>query len=237
MPAAVPALVMTASSSTYSTAGSTLAAGYMRASLAAWRQCVVQPRSSSSPAAPRMKAPVHTLSTVQPRAAARCRAASSGCGQSPVMQRSSPGAGTAIRSAVSSRSRPNGVSRLKPAVRPQRPRLAGDDREVVAGQSLVGAVGAEHLAQHAELKRPEAVEDDDRHVRQHADHHPTELAGSFTRVSFLPLSVRGQAGQTCGYEQGSGHRARQDRVPALLSAPSSARSPRSWPNARMRSAG
>ena len=44
MPAAVPALVITGSSSTESTSGSTLAAGYRRASSSAFRQCVVQRR-------------------------------------------------------------------------------------------------------------------------------------------------------------------------------------------------
>ena len=51
MPAAVPALVITGSSSTYRTAGSSLAAGNSRASWGTCRQCVVQRRPSSSPAA------------------------------------------------------------------------------------------------------------------------------------------------------------------------------------------
>ena len=80
MPAAVPALVITGPSSTYRTAGSTLAAGNIAASAAVCRQCVVQRRSSSSPAAPSTYAPAHTLSTRAPRATPARRAASSGSG-------------------------------------------------------------------------------------------------------------------------------------------------------------
>ncbi len=55
IPAAVPALVNTGSSSTYNTSGSTLASGYVWASLSACRQCVVHRLPSSSPAAPEDK--------------------------------------------------------------------------------------------------------------------------------------------------------------------------------------
>ena len=58
MPAAVPALVMTGSSSTHKTDGSTLAAGQNRASWSACRQCVVHRLSSSSPAAASTNAPL-----------------------------------------------------------------------------------------------------------------------------------------------------------------------------------
>ncbi|MCW3010566.1 MAG: hypothetical protein JWO90_970, partial [Solirubrobacterales bacterium] len=58
MPAATPAEVQTAPSSTQRTSGSTSTAGKRRASDAACCQCVVARRPSRSPAAARAKAPV-----------------------------------------------------------------------------------------------------------------------------------------------------------------------------------
>ena len=80
MPAAVPALVITRPSSTYSTSGLTIADGYRWASSAACRQCVVQCRPSSRPAAPSANAPLHTLSTRVPRSTAARSASISGAG-------------------------------------------------------------------------------------------------------------------------------------------------------------
>ena len=115
MPAAVPALVNTGSSSTYSTSGSTLAAGNSRASVSVWCQCVVQRRSSSRPAAPRTNAPLQTLSTRAPRSTPRRSSASSGAGSCDGRATRGPlRAGTAIRSAAASRSSPCGVDRVKP---------------------------------------------------------------------------------------------------------------------------
>ena len=57
MPAAVPALVITRSSSTNSTSGSTVASGKRRCSSSVCRQWVVQARPSSRPASPSRNAP------------------------------------------------------------------------------------------------------------------------------------------------------------------------------------
>ncbi|CAM5419722.1 hypothetical protein SGRI78S_03656 [Streptomyces griseus subsp. griseus] len=113
IPAAVPAELITAPSSTYSTSGSTIAFGKRRDNSAACRQCVVQRRPSSSPAAPRTYAPEQTLSTREPRSTARRSASRTSSGYSRRMKWLP--AGTAIRSASSSRSRPCGVEMVKPA--------------------------------------------------------------------------------------------------------------------------
>jgi hypothetical protein len=70
MPAAVPALVMMLPSSTNRTSGSSWIVGKRSSSICPFRQCVVQGRPSSNPAAPRMKTPLHTDSTVAPRSSA-----------------------------------------------------------------------------------------------------------------------------------------------------------------------
>jgi hypothetical protein len=55
----------------------------------------------------------------------------------------------------------------EPVFRAQRAVLAGHNREVVAGQAVVRAVHAEHLADHPELERGEPVEHDERDILQH----------------------------------------------------------------------
>ena len=79
MPAAVPALVMTAVLDVQHV-GFTGPRGSASASSAAYLQCVVQRRPSSRPAAPSTNAPLHTLITRAPRSTASRSASSSSSG-------------------------------------------------------------------------------------------------------------------------------------------------------------
>ena len=110
MPAATPAEVRTLPSSTYSARGSTVTAGYSRASRAAYDQCVVARRPSSTPAAASTKAPVQIETRRAPRAAAAARAASTAPAASPGCARP----GTTIVSARASASRPCSMSSAGP---------------------------------------------------------------------------------------------------------------------------
>ncbi len=56
--------------------------------------------------------------------------------------------------------------------RDQRGRFPRHHGEVVGGQPVVGPVHAEHFAEHAQLERGEAVQDDHGHVLQHASIMP-----------------------------------------------------------------
>ena len=130
-------------------------------------QCVVQSRPSSRPAAPRTKAPLHTL--MHPGAAGRRgpqRLEQLG-GHVDVAAGS---AGTAIRSASASRSE---AVLAPPGRSPERvrtgPGVGGAQREVEGRQRrVVGAVDAEHLAEHAELEGEDLVQDGDGDVADHA---------------------------------------------------------------------
>jgi hypothetical protein len=84
IPAAVPALVITRPSCTYSSFGDTSAVGYRSASNAACFQCVVHRRPSSSPACPSRNAPEHTDRIHAPRSAAATSASTAAGGTADV---------------------------------------------------------------------------------------------------------------------------------------------------------
>ena len=152
-----------------------------RASSSACRQCVVQRRPSSSPAAPSTKAPEHTLSTRAPRSTARRSASSS--------------SGGIVRASRTSR-RPGRRSGRPPPAAPGRARVlmvkpaarvsASGPRPRPTAKSYTGSPSslrssAEDLADDAEFEGMHTVEEDGGHVFQHAASVPR--SGSNSMVS------------------------------------------------------
>ena len=115
---------------------------------------------------------MHTLSTRAPRAAAARRASSSSGGKSTSRwtagDRDQVGLGQPVEAVLH--------LQVEPGLDADRAGRLRAEREVEAGQQrVVGALGAEHLAQHPELEQGDLVQDRDGDVADHARQYGRKL--------------------------------------------------------------
>src|SRR6185437_14162593 len=82
----------------------------------------------------------------------------------------------------------------EPVLGAQRAVLTSHNGELIAGQAVVGPVGAEHLAYDPELEGREPIKDDERYFFEHIIHHAPSLAGCHGHMALLPLAVQPGAG-------------------------------------------
>ena len=93
---------------------------------------------------------------------------------------------------------------VEAAIGDQRGRLHRADAEVVDGQPVVRTVGAEHLAEHAELERGDVLADSRGDLAEHC----RSLAQILRPLAFLPLAsapdvAYGGASDNAGNSQGA----------------------------------